>query len=942
MNVNLWFAKNEENDKLRKQMRYLTMKFESDRLKKFNYDIQIDIDEAIKNKELVPIFENQLVDCILDITNCSVDIEKVNYLNKEIHKIKKLDNSEENGVKLAELQFELNEIMFVPEYITIKMNNKSQYNRLYKKGVIINGVKYKRFNSSASQSRVDTVLFIAETVFDELRKRTDNGRNESVPISPAKLNAYRGLYGSSRHKVSTPKFCVVKDFESPTTFNVNFVTETSYDEDDLIEVDKEITKDFNRFDGQGLISPRQAEKWAKELGLNYIPSQFCIRGSFLKGMLCVFPIHKWARINNKGNYMIDTIYKDDNGNQIQVDLRNVDVIITESQLKLWDSWSSIEDYNKCCVKNKLSWGVSLYAPKYDKTFFYQNYQFLQTLNLDDTDVAKITDKFVKWIKGVASENVYYTMLFLVGLNADEEKFNNFLNNKSANWIKALIVEPKLIKDKYIRSKIYNMLKKKIQNASLGQIIVDGNFQVIVSDPFAMMEAICGKEVKGLLAEGEHYSNYWNERNIKEVVASRSPLTYRSEHVILNLIKNDDTEEWYKYCYSGIILNAHGNETDRFAGSDFDYDIIATTSDKSVIKGVYRHELPVIYDAPKPSKIIPIEDDLYKADTFSFNSIIGGLTNKSTSGYALLASLPPESEEYKITLNRIKSITKAQSAQIDKTKIGQEVKGIVPKWVNYQSVPKDKVESEKEKYERELNNRILLDKHPYFFTHLYSNTKKKYKDHVKKYEILSLQRLGMTLDEVKSIKRKNDEQLSFIDEFYRRSPVIDSDCVMNKICKRIESVDFEIKNLLKLDDELDIHKSFMNKDTTFNQDTYKKVKKEYSNFNSMIRNEMNNTQSSIKTTYNDNIAQDINVVREKLKIELLKVCSNEKELMNYIIHMFSVDNKNSNKDVMWSLFGDEIVQNLMNEKGYIHIPIQDDDGEIEYLNKKYTVKKVELI
>jgi len=58
-------------------------------------------------------------------------------------------------------------------------------------------------------------------------------------------------------------------------------------------------------------------------------------------------------------------------------------------------------------------------------------------------------------------------------------------------------------------------------------------------------------------------------------------------------------------------------------------------------------------------------------------------------------------------------------------------------------------------------------------------------------------------------------------------------------------------------------------------------------------------------------------------------------------MFYVDNKNSNKDVMWSLFGEEIVQNLMIEKRSVYIPIQYENGEIEYLNKKYTVKKVEL-
>ncbi|MEQ6355237.1 hypothetical protein ABNX05_11465 [Lysinibacillus sp. M3] len=927
---------------MRKQKQYLTLKFNSDRLKKFKYDIQVSLDEAIDNKELIAVFENQLIDCILDIKDAHVEQKEVDKIKSEISKLNKMDSSGANGAKIKQLHEKLNTMIYVPEYITIEMSNKGQYKHLYKKGVKINGIKYKRFNSSASQARVNTVLFIAETVFEELRNRTDNGRNQNVTIAPAKLNAYRGLYGSSRFRVSTPNFCVVKDYESPTSFKVNFVTETDYSEDDVIEQNKEITKMFNRFDGQGLISPSQARKWANELKLDYLPSQFCIRGSFLKGMLTVMDIHKWIEKFNNGDYIIETIYKDDENKPILVDLRDIDVIITESQLKLWDSWSSVEYYRKCCEENNLSWGVSIYAPKYDKTFFYQNYQFLQTLNLDDNDVVNITDKFVKWIKGVTSENVYYTMLFLVGMNTDENKFIQFLNSKSASWIKALIIEPELIKDKYIRNKIYNMLRKKIQNASLGQIIVDGNFQVIVSDPFAMMEAVCGKEVKGLLSEGEHYSNYWNERNINEVVASRSPLTYRSEHVLLNLIKNEDTEEWYKYCYSGIILNAHGNETDRFAGSDFDYDIIATTCDKSVIKGVYRNELPVVYEAPKPSKIIPTEDDLYNADTFSFNSIIGGLTNKSTTGYALLAALPPESEEYKITLNRIKTITKAQSAQIDKTKIGQEVKGIVPKWVSYQPIPKDKEETDKEKYVRELNNRILLDKHPYFFMHLYNNTRKKYKDHVKKYEILAMQRLGITLPELKSIKRLNDEQLAFMDEYHRKSPVIESDCVMNKICKRIESVEFDIKKLLKVNEELTVHESFINKDIEFNQDTYKKVKKTYSKFNSMIRNEMNNSQDNNRTTYDDSIAQDINIIRKQLKVKLHEVCSNNTELMNYVVHMFYVDNKNSNKDVMWSLFGDEIVEKLMSEREYIYVPIQDDKGEIEYLNKKYTVEKVELL
>ncbi len=34
-----------------------------------------------------------------------------------------------------------------------------------------------------------------------------------------------------------------------------------------------------------------------------------------------------------------------------------------------------------------------------------------------------------------------------------------------------------------------------------------------------------------------------------------------------------------------------------------YDILATTSNPEIIKGVYKDELPVTYNAPKPEKIM---------------------------------------------------------------------------------------------------------------------------------------------------------------------------------------------------------------------------------------------------------------------------------------------------------------------------------------------------
>lgn len=88
----------------------------------------------------------------------------------------------------------------------------------------------------------------------------------------------------------------------------------------------------------------------------------------------------------------------------------------------------------------------------------------------------------------------------------------------------------------------------------------------------------------------------------------------------------------------------------------------------MINAVVPNEYPVVYDPPKPKKKIPTEYDLYRFDCFGMGSIIGQITNKGASAYALLPILEEQygknSKEYEITYGRLKQTCKAQSAQID--------------------------------------------------------------------------------------------------------------------------------------------------------------------------------------------------------------------------------------------------------------------------------------
>mgnify|MGYP007120291336 CR=1 FL=1 len=163
----------------------------------------------------------------------------------------------------------------------------------------------------------------------------------------------------------------------------------------------------------------------------------------------------------------------------------------------------------------------------------------------------------------------YTSLFLMGKSVGKKGVINFINSSDNYWLKSLLVNHNVINDKYVSDKIYDNIVNKIKSACMGKLVVEGNYQVIVSDPYAMMEHVCGLEPNGLLGEREYYSKYWNNKGVKQVDSMRSPLTYRSEHNILDLKENDELNHWYRYLNTGIVLNVHGDDVLRYADSDFD-------------------------------------------------------------------------------------------------------------------------------------------------------------------------------------------------------------------------------------------------------------------------------------------------------------------------------------------------------------------------------------
>lgn len=383
------------------------------------------------------------------------------------------------------------------------------------------------------------------------------------------------------------------------------------------------------------------------------------------------------------------------------------------------------------------------------------------------------------------------------------------------------------------------------------------------------------------------------------------------------------------------------------------DILATTPNKIMIKGVYKDELPVVYDAPKPQKILFTDKDLYESDTFSFGSIIGSITNKSSNGYAKLPLIEhkfgKDSQEYRLIKSRLQQCCKAQSAQIDKAKIGQDVKGIPKVWINRNKIKKNKHGKVIDKHvnRKTLYNNTLLDKYPYFFRYVYKDTNRAYKKYLDEYNVICKQKYKMSFHELESIERKTRDQKDFIYNFYEFCPVLISDSSMNLLCKYIESINFGISQKTKIDDTLFNYTIYKRKAFEYIE-YYEDVKNAFKEFISEQRNvilaqnieedEYENSDS-YHEIYLDNTSED-------LFKKLHKINSNPHIIVNCLVDYFYEENPKSNRDLLWITYGKYIYKNIVENTGnttaLFPMPCRDGEKEdLQYLGYNYKLQEVRL-
>ena len=595
------------------------------------------IEEARRNDEVIALADGQTLRWIDELLGIEDADAKAREVKAQIAEIRKQPNSIQNKRRIKKLYNDLDDLQFKPDYLCLIMDRNSDYRRAVK-GFTINGTPYKRLLGTNGGIKNSTIVFVSERVWDELRRRIDNDRDMSKSLVTAKLEAYKALVCSASIPVSWPRgIAVVPDAITEFTSDIIYLTDENVDEP-LMEYKKDEPIKVDASDGFGIMLPSLAERWSAELGLSYIMSGCNTRVAFEKGMVFTFDFLDFAE-NVAGSYIIKDVWGND------VDLRDVELVLTESMLKLWDSYNSCDDYLAKTMANGYTFSVTKTCPEELENERTTNYQFIQCYDLDDNDIEELIAPTIQELHDVISGDWAKTVLFLKGsgLNASNVRF---LEN---DYAKAIMADQRMLDDPFIQNSVYQLIKNRINQAKVGVIKVHGNYSMVSGDPYLLCQSMFGLEKTGLLKAGEVYNQYW--RGAEELACFRAPMSCANNVRSVVPVDNDETNHWYQYMKTCTIFNGWDTATAALNGCDFDGDLVMLTDNPVLVRKAPK--LPALMCVQRKAEaVIPTEDDFIQSNINSFGNEIGSITNRITSMYSVRSNFDISSDEYRQITYRI--------------------------------------------------------------------------------------------------------------------------------------------------------------------------------------------------------------------------------------------------------------------------------------------------
>ena len=925
------------------------LKIHSGYLSKHNWHLDFRLSEIRKQPQMVvSLGSSQVLRWLTKLQGRENDDFRATEIKKEIKSIKKLENTYENKQKISKLYNELYQKQFQQDYLMLIMDSPNDYKEACKNKFSITidygdrqeTVTYVRLLGTAGSIKKSTIMFINENKHDEIMRRINNGRytgpkegelvktHNGIELGykfiPAKLSAYFALQCSASISVPWPRIIVVNDAEVKFTDKVRIVKDSGNDENPIwptVSEPQEIEIEADVSDGMGFISPEMSAIWAKSLNEGEEPlSGYNTRCAFVKGMVFTVPFVQFAE-EIAHTYMITDAWGD------KRDIRDADVILTTSMLKLWDSYDGFEDYYQNCMKNDYDFCIAKSSPRELRNVHTTNYQYIQDYSLSDAQIDDLIAPTVTKIKECLGLDWKKLILYMCGTGLDEK---NVL--KVDPMCKAIMANPDLVKDPYVRSKVNRMIQKRINSAKIGVLDVAGDYAILGNDPYSLLQNIFGMKITGLMKAGECYHKYWTDKGVDEIVLFRAPMTSHENVQKLKVVASDEMRKWYRYIKTCCLINSWDTTAMRLNGADYDSDTVFSTNN-NVLLNAFEYKDTLMCVQSKMPKKVPTEDDFIASDINGFGDSIGSVTNRGTNMISLREKFDKNSEEYSRLEYRIRTMMNYQQNAIDRIK-GVVAQPIPKEWLEPRlSKPKDDDDGSILR-KKEIDYNIAAEIKPWFFIYRYSQLKSDLDKYMKSVKSNCKIRFGKTLDDLCASDYRTDEEEAFMYNYEKYMPISRAPGTMNRICWKIED-EFQTVDVLP---DVEFDRTILKSDAVYSQEEYDAIKELYDEYNQNVQIFL----KGIKKNETNKEEREFAIIQ--FKDEFANACStmcpNSEILANIVVDICYLSNKN--KSFAWDVAGEEIFQNVLKNSGNkIQFPIKDDNGDIEFCGKRFSLytKKV---
>lgn len=782
---------------------------------------------------------------------------------------------------------------------------------------VLDTIRYKRLLCGSSFVRNSKELYIKEKMYDSVMEVLLTGILNDVLFPKdkiAKYSTYLGLAATDSKPVSMPNICVVKDCIQKVKDAFDIVEKIKVGDNDFkynvinyADTKKETEEEINCFDGAGIVSYERASIWAKELGLDYVPSSFQIRVlNGIKGNLYTFPVTEYIEYLEENNLQEHLVVEDLWETLVNIKEQKIDVFLTESQFKFNNKYNSFEEWKKY-----FDTPVEYNGHKYSRTFnisdvsvdvrklkdeLWSAYQPLQTLDFSNDEIAELAEPTVSMTKLLytdMNEFIKYRGLSIISEEEESCGETKSRNSELTPWYyKALTLDDSLQYDPYIRKKIKDDLESLQRRIFMGKILLKGNYQTAMPDLLALMEHIFGLPVKGILNKGEIYSNYWNNKSVEKVSIWRNP-HIACEWFNSKVVKSEQTERWFKYQETGIITDIYSTIALRLGTMDWDGDCVASVNSDIIYNAVERADIHTIRvvekdetkatnsNEKKKEFCINDFDKIMHTNKLGFQNNIGDVTNKVTVLWGAYGDAKSEEEKKKIS-NYIKIMSVINQLIIDFVKTGIKV-----------PIPKD------------ITDVVSNSKKPAFMQNKKGRwvDDKKVLTNAQNFDYLlkaTAEKNGMEQEEFIKGQKKYELTNGTVDRLY------------SYLLEKLSGIEMNFQSTAE---ECQFTKLLKDVPYIYNA-TYPKVKEKLE-----VLQEMHNIICG-KKYYDEKESSSIDDSTWRFERfysyceeELTKVCNDRKKLLDYLIYAFYTDGKfyNSDKAILWNVFGEDICNRYMKKE-----------------------------